>query len=314
MDRLTATSIKPIKISQIARILNAIFDEKKDQEVSSFCTLFPGEPGGISFLAKDSYIKRLKDTKASVVIINEKQICPNDSNSICLRVKNPYQAWGKLLSELGSPITWSNQEISKSSNVHKSAKIAKNVVIGENVLIGENVVIHPNVTIYPNSIIEKNCIIHSGAVIGADGFGFALPENPEESLQKIPHIGHVILHEDVEIGANSCIDRAVVGATSIGQGTKLDNLCQIGHNVQIGNGCVLAGQVGIAGSTEIGNHVQIGGQVGIVGHIKIGDFVRIGAQSGVHKSVEKGKTIIGSPAVEASIWRRNFANFNMKNK
>ena len=186
MDRLTATSIKPIKISQIARILNAIFDEKKDQEVSSFCTLFPGEPGGISFLAKDSYIKRLKDTKASVVIINEKQICTDDSNSICLRVKNPYQAWGKLLSELGSPIIWSNQEISKSSNVHKSAKIAKNVVIGENVLIGENVVIHPNVTIYPNSIIEKNCIIHSGAVIGADGLGLHYPKIRRNPFKRFP--------------------------------------------------------------------------------------------------------------------------------
>ena len=131
-------------------------------------------------------------------------------------------------------------------------------------------------------------------------------------MRKIKHIGQVIIDDQVEIGANSCVDRAVVGATVIGQGSKLDNLCQIGHNVRIGQSCVLAGQVGIAGSTTIGHGVQIGGQVGIAGHLTIGDGARIGAQSGVHKNIEAGKTVMGSPAVEASVFRRKFAASNMK--
>ena len=311
MDRLTATPIKSVNVSILAKAIGAEY-LGDDIQITSFCTLSPGEPGGITFLANGAYSKKLKDTKASVVIISQKQDCPENFNSICLRVGNPYSAWGKLLLKFGEKVFWSNEAISESASIHETAKIAPGVIIGANSIIGKNVIIHPNVTIYPNSKIGDNAILHSGVVVGADGFGFALPQLPETSLQKISHIGHVIINENVEIGANSCIDRAVVGATLIGTGTKLDNLCQIGHNVQIGVGCVLAGQVGIAGSCIIGNHVQIGGQVGIAGHIEIGDFVRIGAQSGVHKNVEKGKTIMGSPAIDASKFRRKFAASNMK--
>ena len=281
MDRLTATPINSVSLAKLAKAIGAEYMGNNDIQITSFCTLFPGEPGGITFLANGAYSKRLKDTKASVVIISQKQNCPENFGCICLRVDNPYSTWGKLLIEFGEEISWSNKAISESASIHKTAQIAHGVTIGANSIIGKNVIIHPNVTIYPNSKIGDNSILHSGVVIGADGFGFALPQAPETSLQKISHIGHVIINENVEIGANSCIDRAVVGATLIGAGTKLDNLCQIGHNVQIGVGCVLAGQVGIAGSCIIGDYVQIGGQVGIAGHIEIGDYVRIGAQSGV---------------------------------
>ena len=173
--------------------------------------------------------------------------------------------------------------------------------------------IHPNVTLYPFTEIGAHCILHSGTVIGSDGFGFAPPrEKKRRAWEKIKHIGQAILADHVEIGANSCIDRAVVGATYIGQGTKLDNLCQIGHNVRIGESCVLAGQVGIAGSTTIGHGVQIGGQVGIAGHLTIGDYTRIGGKSGVTRSFGSNMEILGYPAEEASIFRRKFAASNMK--
>ncbi|CAI8386868.1 MAG: UDP-3-O-acylglucosamine N-acyltransferase [Owenweeksia sp. TMED14] len=312
MDRLTATPIAPVFLSLICEFIGAEIESEKNIEVSSFCTLFPGERGGLSFLANSSYTKLLKKTKASVVIMNHDQECPEGFTGICIRVDESYSTWGILLQKFGEHYPWTHEPIAESAEIHPSAKIAHGVTIGNNCVIGENVILHPNVTIYPNTKIEKNSILHSGVVIGADGFGFAAPNPTETKLRKICHIGHVIINDNVEIGANSCVDRAVVGATVIGSGTKLDNLCQIGHNVQIGVGCVLAGQVGIAGSTKIGNYVQVGGQAGFAGHIEIGDFVKIGAQSGVHKNVGKGKIIMGSPAIDAAVFRRKFAASNMK--
>jgi UDP-3-O-[3-hydroxymyristoyl] glucosamine N-acyltransferase len=212
----------------------------------------------------------------------------------------------------GTHIGWGSEAIDPSADLHPSVQLAPGVTIGAGVKIGAGTVLHPGVTIYPHSTIGAHCILHAGVVIGADGFGFAPPSKAQDGLQKIKHIGHVVLGDHVEIGANSCVDRAVVGATAIGHGTKLDNLCQIGHNVQIGMHCVLAGQVGIAGSTTIGHGVQIGGQVCIAGHLKIGDFTRIGGKSGVTRSFGSNLEVLGYPAVEASVFRRNFAASNMK--
>ncbi|HAB35753.1 MAG TPA: UDP-3-O-(3-hydroxymyristoyl)glucosamine N-acyltransferase [Cryomorphaceae bacterium] len=312
MDRLSATLIAEQALVDIAAALGATLDGTSEVRITNLCTLEPGEEGGLSFLAQGSYAKHLCECKATAVIVNQRQERPEGFEGTLLRVNNPYEAWSKALDLFGQHVCWGSAAIDPTATIHPSVQLAPGVTIGAGVEIGAGTVLHPGVTIYPHSIIGENCILHAGVVIGADGFGFAPPSKAQDGLQKIKHIGHVILGNHVEIGANSCVDRAVVGATIIGLGTKLDNLCQIGHNVQIGMHCVLAGQVGIAGSASVGNGVQIGGQVGIAGHIHIGDGVRIGAQSGVHKNIEAGKTIMGSPAVEASVFRRKFAASNMK--
>ncbi|NDD50093.1 MAG: UDP-3-O-(3-hydroxymyristoyl)glucosamine N-acyltransferase, partial [Flavobacteriia bacterium] len=217
-----------------------------------------------------AYAKHLCECKAAAVIVNLKQERPEGFEGSLLRVANPYEAWSRALDIYGTHTGWGSEAIDPSADLHPSVQLAPGVTIGAGVKIGAGTVLHPGVTIYPHSTIGAHCILHAGVVIGADGFGFAPPSKAQDGLQKIKHIGHVVLGDHVEIGANSCVDRAVVGATAIGHGTKLDNLCQIGHNVQIGMHCVLAGQVGIAGSTTIGHGVQIGGQVGIAGHLKIG--------------------------------------------
>lgn len=312
MDRLSATPIAEQALLDMAQALGATLDGPEDVRISNLCTLEPGEAGGLSFLAQGSYAKHLCECKASAVIVNLRQERPEGFYGTLVRVNNPYEAWSKALDLYGHHVGWGASAIDPTATIHPSVQLAPGVTIGAGVHIGEGSILHPGVTIYPHSNIGTHCILHAGVVIGADGFGFAPPSKAQDGLQKIKHIGHVVLGDHVEIGANSCVDRAVVGATVIGSGTKLDNLCQIGHNVQIGMHCVLAGQVGIAGSASVGNGVQIGGQVGIAGHIHIGDGVRIGAQSGVHKNIEPGKTIMGSPAVEASVFRRKFAASNMK--
>lgn len=312
MDRLNATNIPPQPLSTLAEFLGATLEGSCEIPIQALCTLDPGVEGGLSFLAQGTYAKHLAESTASAVIVSQNQVKPEGFKGCLLRVDYPYGAWAKVLDNFGVHHAWHSSSIDPSAIIHPSVQIGPGVRIGAHATIGEGSIIHPNVTIYANSQIGSQCILHAGVVIGADGFGFAPPINKGEGLLKIKHLGLVILEDHVEIGANSCVDRAVVGATVIGQGTKLDNLCQIGHNVRIGQSCVLAGQVGIAGSTIIGHGVQIGGQVGIAGHIVIGDGARIGAQSGVHKNIEAGKTFMGSPAVEASVFRRKFVASNMK--
>jgi len=312
MDRLSATPIAEQALLDIANALGATLEGPSDVRISNLCTLEPGEEGGLSFLAQGAYAKHLCECKAAAVIVNLKQERPEGFEGSLLRVANPYEAWSRALDIYGTHIGWGSEAIDPSADLHPSVQLAPGVTIGAGVKIGAGTVLHPGVTIYPHSTIGAHCILHAGVVIGADGFGFAPPSKAQDGLQKIKHIGHVVLGDHVEIGANSCIDRAVVGATAIGHGTKLDNLCQIGHNVQIGMHCVLAGQVGIAGSTTIGHGVQIGGQVGIAGHLKIGDFTRIGGKSGVTRSFGSNLEVLGYPAVEASVFRRNFAASNMK--
>ena len=312
MDRLSASQIEPIALSALAAALAATVDGHSDEHITALCTLEPGVLGGLSFLAQGPYAKHLAESGATAVIVGKQQSRPEGYQGTLLRVDHPYHAWSKALDLLGKPSPWSEENIDPTATIHPSVQLGPGVKIGAHVRIGEGSVLHPNVTVYPHTEIGRYCTLHAGVVLGADGFGFAPPKSAKEGLVKIHHIGQVILGDQVEIGANSCIDRAVVGATVIGTGTKLDNLCQIGHNVQIGQHCVLAGQVGIAGSTTIGHGVQIGGQVGIAGHLTIGNGVRIGAQSGVHKNIEDGKTVMGSQAVEASVFRRKFAASNMK--
>ena len=188
-----------------------------------------------------------------------------------------------------------------------NCKIYPHVYIGDNVTIGDNCIIYPHVTIYEGCKIGNNCILHAGSVIGSDGFGFA-PEG--ESYNKIPQLGNVILEDNVEVGANTTIDRAVMDSTIIRKGVKLDNLIQIAHNVEVGENTVMAAQVGIAGSTKVGRHCMFGGQVGLSGHIHIADNVILGAQCGVISDVKEQTTLLGAPAINAKSFMRSSAIFN----
>ena len=184
--------------------------------------------------------------------------------------------------------------ISAGAKISKGCKIHPFAFVGKNVSIGDYSILNPHVCLYDNTQIGKNCILHTGAKVGTDGFGFAPQE--DGSLKKIPHLGNVVLEDEVEVGANTTIDRGTMGATRIKKGTKLDNLVQIAHNVEVGSYTVIAAQTGVAGSTKLGKNVMIGGQVGIVGHLNIADYTKIDAQSGVNKSIKKeGQAFRGSP-------------------
>ena len=197
--------------------------------------------------------------------------------------------------------------IGENAKIGNNVSIYPNVYIGENVEIGNDCVIHPGAAIYAECKIGNNCIIHAGVVIGADGFGFAPDQNGE--YQKVPQIGNVILEDNVEVGSNSTIDRATMGSTIIRKGVKIDNLCQIAHNVEIGKNTAMAAQVGIAGSARIGENVMIGGQAGISGHLKIADGTKIVAQSGIPSSVKKAATLMGSPGIPLEDYKKSYFGF-----
>jgi UDP-3-O-[3-hydroxymyristoyl] glucosamine N-acyltransferase len=307
--------------SQIAIIINGKVEGNADEMIASFGKIEEAEKGQLTFLANPKYEEYLYSTKASVIIINETQELKLPISSTLIRVSNAYTAFATLLDKyqqlqtqqligIQQPVFIDATAkigdnvfiaafayISNKVIIADSVKIFPNVFLGGNVIIGENTIIHPGVKIYHDCIIGKNVVIHAGTVIGSDGFGFA-PE-ADGTFKKIPQIGNVIIEDNVEIGANTTIDRATIGSTLIKAGAKLDNLLQIAHNVEIGNHTVIAAQSGISGSTKIGNYVMIGGQAGIVGHISIADGSKINAQSGVSKSIKKQKTAVtGSPAYE----------------
>ncbi|MFB1021616.1 MAG: UDP-3-O-(3-hydroxymyristoyl)glucosamine N-acyltransferase, partial [Vicingaceae bacterium] len=273
------------------------------------------------------------DTEASIVIVGNDFIAERElkHKPTLIRVEDAYGAFGKLL-EMYNQVKNNKVGISNSAIISESAVIGKDVYLGENVVIGDNTTVADGVKIFPHSFIGDNasiganttifagariysetqigkeCVIHSGAILGADGFGFA--PNSEGNYKKVPQIGNVILEDYVEIGANTCIDRATLGSTIIRKGVKLDNLIQIAHNVEIGENTVIAAQTGVAGSTKIGKNCMIGGQVGIVGHLKIADEVKIAAQSGIGNSiVKKGAIVQGSPSIPIGDYKRSYVMF-----
>ncbi len=289
-----------------------------------------GQAESISFLANPKYSHYLYSTKSSVVIINKDFNVEKEVSATLIKVDDAYKSFAKLL-ELHEQSKKPKTGISKKSYKAKSAKIGKGVYIGEFVSIGENVVIKDNVKLFPhvfigdNSIIKENtilnsgvkiyndciigenCIFHSGVIIGSDGFGFA--PQADNNYRKVPQVGNVIIEDMVEIGSNTVIDRATMGSTIIRKGVKLDNLIQIGHNVEIGKNTVIAAQSGVAGSTKIGKNCMIGGQVGFVGHIKIGDGVKIAAQSGITSNVKDDSVIQGSPAFDFGKYQKSYVLF-----
>lgn len=320
---------------QIANVLGGTVEGNSTIEVNKLSKIEEGEPGGLTFLANPKYSNFIYTTKASVAIVAT-TFEPTQALDITLiRVEDPYQSFTQLLeyynqvklmksgieqpSVISENVTYGENlylgsfaYLGKNVKIGENVKIYPNTFVGDNVVIGDNTILFAGVRVYSESIIGQNCTIHSGTIIGSDGFGFAPLE--DGTYKKVPQIGNVILEDNVEIGANSTIDRATLGSTVIKKGVKLDNHIQIAHNVEIGENTVIASQTGVAGSTKIGKNCIIGGQVGIVGHITIGNNVRIQAQTGVGRNVKDGEAIQGSPALPYNAFNKSFIHFKNLDK
>lgn len=325
------------KAKEIAEILGGTVDGNPEATVTSFARIESGKPGTICFFANPKYEHHVYTCKADIIIVNNSFEPKEPVSATMVRVEDAYAAVASLLDYvtakkrsyrryrgLRSRVRWSSRigkkvyvgdfaYVGKNAQVGDYTKIHENVYIGDDVKIGSHCIIYPGVRIYPGMVIGNNVIIHSNAVIGSDGFGFAPLE--DGTWKKIEHTGNVIIEDDVEIGANVCVDKSQMGSTVIRRGVKIDNLCQIAHNVEIGCNTVMASQTGIAGSTKIGGHCIIAGQVGIAGHLNIADNTTIGAQSGILGSVkESGQTLMGSPAFPLKQYLRSYAVFKRAGK
>ena len=286
---------------QIADFIGGRVEGNENATVSTFAKIEEGKEGAITFLSNPKYTPYIYETKASIVLINEDVQLEKPVSATLIRVKNAYECVAKLLQMYAASLP-KKTGIHPLAFVSESAEIGKDVYIGpftfvgEGVKIGDGSIINPNVTIYDGCQIGKNVTIHAGSVIGADGFGFA-PNT--EGYEKIPQLGIVIIEDNVEIGANTCIDRSTMGQTVIHKGVKLDNLIQVAHNCEIGENTVMSAQVGMAGSTKIGAWCMVGGQAGFAGHIHVADKTMVGAQCGVISNTKgNGENLIGSPAMD----------------
>ncbi len=314
-----------IKAGEIAKLLNAELIGDPEIEITGVNTIESAGEGELSFVSNRKYAKYISSTKASCIIV-DKNIEIKGCNKTFIVCDDAYLCFARLLNHFfgfkpKEPYISASASISEAASVdetahigefvviEKGARIGKNTTImpftyiGEEVSIGENCLIYPMVTIRENTVIGNRVIIHSGTVIGSDGFGYATTENGEHI--KIPQIGNVIIDDDVEIGANVTIDRAAIKSTRIGKGTKIDNLVQIAHNVEIGRNSLIVAQSGISGSTKIGNSVTLAGQTGIAGHLTIADNVIITAKSGVGSSVRKPGIYSGIPISDHKLWLRS---------
>lgn len=303
---------------QIAQFVQGVIEGDENATVNTFAKIEDGKPGAISFLSNPKYTHYIFDTESSIVLVDKSVELEKPTKATLIKVDNAYECVAKLL-QLYESMKPKKTGIDSLAFISPSAKIGENVYIGafayigDNVVIGDGCQIYPNVVIcenakvgndclfYPNVTIYHDChvgnrvTLHAGSVVGSDGFGFAPSEN---GYDKIPQIGIVTIEDDVEIGANTCIDRSTMGSTFVRKGVKLDNLVQIAHNTDIGANTVMSAQVGIAGSTKVGQWCMFGGQVGIAGHITIGNKVFLGAQSGVPSSLKDNQTLIGTPPME----------------
>ena len=303
---------------QIAQFVQGVIEGDENATVNTFAKIEDGKPGAISFLSNPKYTHYIYDTESSIVLVDKSVELEKPTKATLIKVDNAYECVAKLL-QLYESMKPKKTGIDSLAFISPSANIGENVYIGafayigDNVVIGDGCQIYPNVVIcenakvgndclfYPNVTIYHDChvgnrvTLHAGSVVGSDGFGFAPSEN---GYDKIPQIGIVTIEDDVEIGANTCIDRSTMGSTYVRKGVKLDNLVQIAHNTDIGANTVMSAQVGIAGSTKVGQWCMFGGQVGIAGHITIGNKVFLGAQSGVPSSLKDNQTLIGTPPME----------------
>lgn len=310
----------------LASMIEGTVEGDENIEITGFAKIEEAQPGHITFIANPKYSHFISTTKASVILVDKLIERPAECTATLIRVEDPYSAVARLLASFQSSKTQpvgveqpchisdgvevpegayigAFTYIGRNVKLGRNVKIYPQVYLGDNVEIGDDCVIHPGVKIYEDCRIGNRCILHSGVVIGADGFGFA-PDS-EGRYNKIAQIGNVVLQDDVEVGANTTIDRATFGSTVIGLGTKLDNLIQIAHNVEIGRNNVFAAQTGVAGSTKFGDSNRVGGQCGFAGHIKVGNNNEFGAQSGVPNNVGDNNRLIGYPAIDALSFAKN---------
>ena len=318
--------------AQIAGLLNGEVIGNPDVTVSALAKIEEGQEGALSFLSNPKYEPFIYTTGSSICIVNNTFTAQKELPAALtlIKVADAYACFAQLLAIYDS-MNKKEAVIEQPCFIHDSAQIGANVYIGafayiganvniadncqihphvvlqENVTIGENTTIYPSVNVYKECHIGARCIIHAGAVIGSDGFGFAPDANGVYS--KIPQIGNVVIEDDVEIGSNCSIDRATMGSTFIRKGVKIDNLCQIAHNVDVDQHTAMAAQVGIAGSAKIGKHVMIGGQTGIAGHLTVADHTKIVAQSGIPSTVKKADTLMGTPAIPINDYKRSHIGF-----
>ena len=290
---------------QIADFIGGRVEGNEQATVSTFAKIEEATEGAITFLSNPKYTSYIYDTKASIVLINDDLELEHPVKSTLIRVPNAYECVAKLMQMYAASLPKKTGVdplafVSKTAEIGKDVYIGPFTYIGEGVKIGDGSRIFPNVTIYDGCQIGKNVTIHAGAVIGADGFGFA-PNT--EGYEKIPQLGIVIIEDNVEIGANTCVDRSTMGETIIHKGVKLDNLIQVAHNCEIGENTVMSAQVGMAGSTKIGAWCMVGGQAGFSGHIKIANKTFVGAQSGVISNTKgNGEQLIGAPAIDPKVF------------
>ena len=316
---------------QIAMLLGGKIAGDANRKVSDVGPIESAHEGQLSFLCDAKYLPLLSKTGASVVLMTDSIAFEGETNATLIRVENARAAMGQLLALVAKAMNPAKQGIEQPCFVSEGvtipedayigafAYIGKNVqfgegvqiyphtYIGDNVKIGDNTILYSGVKVYYNCVIGKDCILHAGVVIGSDGFGFE--PDAKGVNQKLPQIGNVIIEDDVEIGANTTVDRAMMGSTIIRRNAKLDNLVQVAHNVEIGESTFMCAQVGVAGSTKVGGHCILAGQVGVAGHINIADNCIFGAQSGIANNVKKSGMYQGSPAIDAMNWRRSSVGF-----
>ena len=318
---------------QIAALLGGKLYGNGNKTVSDVAPIEQATEGKLCFLCEEKYMQYLPDTQASVVLVTAGLLGGKEpqSGAAVIAVENARSAMGQLLQlvakAMNPPRKGVEQPcyisegvevpedayigafayIGKNVRIGKGVQIYPNTYIGDNVQIGDGTILYAGVKVYYNCVVGKGCILHAGAVIGADGFGFE--PDAQGVNQKLPQIGNVVIEDDVEIGANTTVDRAMMGSTRIHRNVKIDNLVQVAHNVEVGESTFLCAQVGIAGSTKVGSHCILAGQVGVAGHIEIADNCVFGAQTGIAGSVRKAGMYQGSPAIDAMNWRRSSVGF-----
>ena len=316
---------------QIAMLLGGKVTGDSNRKVSDVGPIESAHEGQLSFLCDAKYLPYLPQTGASIVLMTESIVFDGQTNATLIRVENARAAMGQLLALVAKAMNPAKQGVEQPSFISEGvavpedayigafAYIGKNVqlgkgvqiyphtYIGDNVKIGDNTILYSSVKVYYNCVIGQDCILHAGVVIGSDGFGFE--PDAKGVNQKLPQIGNVIIEDDVEIGANTTVDRAMMGSTIIHRNAKLDNLVQVAHNVEVGESTFMCAQVGVAGSTKVGSHCILAGQVGVAGHITIADNCVFGAQSGIANHVKKSGMYQGSPIIDAMNWRRSVVGF-----